>query len=134
VRRPGEPDRAVTVPCRVAALRCGMLNAVRLARIASLAALVTLTCLAAACGRSAPSPTVSPPADPPVVPDSSSGNRPGGPPGTPGEPLCDVAECGPPIRMPSKRCPDGSIGGPTGRCLRKPDGRCAWEVRPCPPG
>ncbi|HEX3477934.1 MAG TPA: hypothetical protein VHT91_23085 [Kofleriaceae bacterium] len=88
-----------------------MSQAMRLARIASTAALVMLSCLAA-CGR----------------PTSSSST------GSPGEPLCDTAECGPAIRMPSRRCPDGSIGGPTGRCLRKPDGRCAWEVRPCPPG
>jgi hypothetical protein len=111
-----------------------MPKAVWLTRIASTAALVALTCIAAGCGRPAPSASVGPPADPPRVPDSTSGDVPGGPGGTPGEPLCDVAECGPPIRMPSKRCPDGSIGGPTDRCLRKPDGRCAWEIRSCPPG
>jgi len=110
-----------------------MPDAARLARIASIAALVALTCLAAACGRPTSSSSAGPPADPPRAPDSTSGSASGGPPG-PGEPLCDVAECGPPIRMPSKRCPDGSIGGPTGRCLREPDGRCAWEVRSCPPG
>jgi hypothetical protein len=111
-----------------------MRKAASLARIASTAAVVALTCLAAACGRPAPSSSAGPPADPPVVPASTSGDGPGGPGGTPGERLCDVAECGPPIRMPSKRCPDGSTGGPTGRCLRKPDGKCAWEIRSCPPG
>src|SRR5215470_17462050 len=111
-----------------------MPRAVRLARIASTAALVTLTCLAAACGRPAPSPTVAPPDDRAAAPASGSG-APSEPTGTPRrDELCDVAECGPPIRMPSKRCADGSIGGPTGRCLRKPDGRCAWEIRTCPPG
>lgn len=110
-----------------------MVKSARIPRIASTAALVAIACLAAACGRQAPSPTVAPPADRPGAPDSGSG-APGGPPGTPGgDELCDVAECGPPIRMPSRRCPDGSIGGPTGRCLRKPDGKCAWEIRPCPP-
>lgn len=107
-----------------------MLSAARLARIA---VIVTLTCLAAACGRPTPSSSAGQTADPPRMPGSTTGGGSGGPPG-PGEPLCDVAECGPPIRMPSKRCPDGSIGGPTGRCLRKPDGRCGWEIRPCPHG
>jgi hypothetical protein len=102
----------------------------RIARTAATAVLVAIACLAAACGH----PSPSPPADPPAAQGSGSGG-PGGPRGTPGgEGLCDVAECGPPIRMPSRRCPDGSIGGPTGRCLRKSDGACAWEIRPCPPG
>lgn len=116
-----------------------MLKHARIPRIASTAALVALAWLAA-CGHPASSPSAGPPADPPVAPASVPAPGPGtaappaGPPSTPGDELCDVAECGPPIRMPSRRCPDGSIGGPTGRCLRKPDGRCAWEVRPCPPG
>jgi hypothetical protein len=111
-----------------------MPNAVRLACFVSTTALVALTCLAAACGRPAPSSSAGPPADPPRVPGSTAEDAPGGRVSAPGEPLCDVAECGPPIRMPSKRCPDGSIGGPTGRCVRKPDGKCAWEIRSCPPG
>jgi hypothetical protein len=110
-----------------------MAQPARIARIASpalTAALVAIACLAAACGHPAPAP----PADPPAAAGSGSGS-PGGRPGPPdGDPLCDDAECGPPIRMPSRRCPDGSVGGPTGRCLRKPDRTCAWEVRPCPPG
>jgi hypothetical protein len=93
--------------------------------------------IAAACHRPAPSPSVGP-QDPPVArdsaPSSASGDGHAGSPDPPDDPLCDVAECGPPIRMPSRRCADGSTGGPTDRCLRKPDGRCGWEVRPCPPG
>jgi len=45
---------------------------------------------------------------------------------------CEVGECGPRMGMPNRVCPDGSVAGPTGRCLRKPDGRCAWEIRNCP--
>ena len=53
------------------------------------------------------------------------------PPPPPAE--CAVEECGPPLGMPSRMCDDGSYGGPTGRCLRNPDGVCGWEVRSCPP-
>jgi hypothetical protein len=106
-------------------------------RIAVIAAIAALAWAAAACHRPAPSPSAGPP-DLPVARGPASGSASGddhaGPPGTPDDPLCDVAECGPRIRMPSRRCSDGSVGGPTDRCLRKPDGRCAWEVRPCPPG
>jgi hypothetical protein len=96
------------------------------ARIPRIAAIVAIGWLVA-CSRPAPSPSTGSP-DPPASGDVHA------PPGTPGDPLCAVADCGPAIRMPSRRCSDGSLGGPTGRCLRKPDGRCAWEVRPCPPG
>jgi hypothetical protein len=34
--------------------------------------------------------------------------------------------------MPNYKCPDGSIAGPTGRCLRNVDGICGWEIRHCP--
>jgi hypothetical protein len=30
-------------------------------------------------------------------------------------------------------CPDGSLGGNTGRCLRHANGACGWEIRACPP-
>jgi hypothetical protein len=46
--------------------------------------------------------------------------------------LCDVSACGPPLGMPNHRCSDGSMGGPTGRCLRHADGSCGWEIRDCP--
>ena len=48
------------------------------------------------------------------------------------EVLCDVPECGPALGMPNYKCPDGSIAGPTGRCLRNVDGICGWEIRHCP--
>jgi hypothetical protein len=102
------------------------------ARIPRIAAIVAIGWLAA-CSRPASSPGAGSP-DPPVAGSSASSDAHAGPPGAPGDPLCAVADCGPAIRMPSRRCSDGSLGGPTGRCLRKPDGRCAWEVRPCPPG
>jgi hypothetical protein len=50
----------------------------------------------------------------------------------PGPLLCEPADCGPALGIPNWLCPDGSTGGPTGRCLLR-DGRCGWEVRECPP-
>jgi hypothetical protein len=44
---------------------------------------------------------------------------------------CPPEACGPPLGMPNVLCPDGSIGGPTGRCLLQPQGGCGWEVRWC---
>jgi len=46
--------------------------------------------------------------------------------------LCDERACGPALGMPNVLCEDGSVGGPTGRCLELPDGGCGWEVRRCP--
>jgi hypothetical protein len=46
--------------------------------------------------------------------------------------LCDVADCGPPLGMPNYLCEDGTLAGPTGRCLRNADGTCGWEIRDCP--
>jgi hypothetical protein len=63
---------------------------------------------------------------------SATGSAPGPTPTAIFTEDCDPAECGPAMRMPNRRCPDGSMAGPTGQCLRKPDGRCAWEVRQCP--
>jgi hypothetical protein len=47
------------------------------------------------------------------------------------EVLCDVQECGPALGMSNYKCPDDSIAGPTGRCLRNADGTCGWEIRQC---
>jgi hypothetical protein len=102
-----------------------------------LARIVWIVWIAAACGRQPPSPgagsTSNPPAAAPgAAPVPRTAPAPA-PPFTadPAEP-CDPNECGPPMRMPNRRCPDGSIGGPTDRCLRQANGKCAWEVRPCP--
>jgi hypothetical protein len=46
---------------------------------------------------------------------------------------CDVAKCGPQLGLPNGMCPDGTISGPTGRCLLNADGSCGWEVLQCPP-
>ena len=55
--------------------------------------------------------------------------------GTCEEVLCQPAfQCGPPLGMPNYLCEDGSIGGPTGYCMRNPDGTCGWRVRACPEG
>src|SRR5687768_1991301 len=45
--------------------------------------------------------------------------------------VCPAGACGPALGMPSRVCPDGSVGGSTGRCLSTPTG-CGWEVRECP--
>lgn len=53
--------------------------------------------------------------------------------GTGTAPDCNApGACGPALGMPSKVCPDGSIGGNTGRCLANADGTCGWEIRECP--
>jgi hypothetical protein len=47
--------------------------------------------------------------------------------------ICPLAECGPPLGLPNRICPDGkSTAGPTGRCLRQPGGGCGWEIAQCP--
>jgi hypothetical protein len=45
---------------------------------------------------------------------------------------CNKADCGPQLGLPNWTCADGSVGGPTGRCLRRPDGNCGWEINNCP--
>jgi len=45
---------------------------------------------------------------------------------------CDKAECGPQLGLPNWPCEDGSIGGPTGRCIRNSAGSCGWEINNCP--
>src|SRR6478609_3977667 len=35
---------------------------------------------------------------------------------------CDKAKCGPQLGIPNWTCVDGSVGGPTGRCLLNPTG------------
>lgn len=45
---------------------------------------------------------------------------------------CSYDECGPAPESPTIICPDGSLGGNTGRCLRNADGACGWEYRECP--
>lgn len=45
---------------------------------------------------------------------------------------CDKADCGPQLGIPNWTCADGSIGGPTGHCLRRVGGNCGWEINDCP--
>jgi hypothetical protein len=46
---------------------------------------------------------------------------------------CPAAECGPPLALPNRICPDGkTVAGPTRRCLRQPHGGCGWEIAGCP--
>ena len=46
--------------------------------------------------------------------------------------ICEPTQCGPALGMPNTRCVDGSIGGPTGRCVANRYGVCSWQVRKCP--
>ena len=45
---------------------------------------------------------------------------------------CEQKRCGPQLGMKSTACSDGSIGGPTGRCIEHADKTCGWEIRSCP--
>lgn len=45
---------------------------------------------------------------------------------------CTDEECGPPPLCPVYECPDGSMAGCTGPCVRNEDGQCGWVVRDCP--
>ena len=45
---------------------------------------------------------------------------------------CEKDRCGPALGMKSTPCSDGSIGGPTGRCIEHADKTCGWEIRSCP--
>lgn len=47
---------------------------------------------------------------------------------------CATSECGPALGLANYQCPDGSVGGPTGRCLKGDNGTCGWEIRSCPTG
>ncbi|HET7538534.1 MAG TPA: hypothetical protein VFK05_01635 [Polyangiaceae bacterium] len=52
--------------------------------------------------------------------------------GGPNPDECEKTECGPQLGLPNWMCVDGSVGGPTGRCLRHVEGGCEWEVNNCP--
>jgi hypothetical protein len=45
---------------------------------------------------------------------------------------CAPADCGPAPLGATYLCPDGSVGGVTGRCIESGDGGCGWETRGCP--
>jgi hypothetical protein len=64
---------------------------------------------AAACG-----PANPPPSGPPVA-----GNE------------CAADACGPAPGMPTYQCDDGTMGGPTGKCLMGASGQCGWEIAEC---
>lgn len=50
----------------------------------------------------------------------------GGDPGA-----CAESDCGPQLGMPNYPCADGTVGGPTGKCLRNAQSACGWEIREC---
>lgn len=56
----------------------------------------------------------------------------GWPPGSDAAVTCSVDKCGPTLGIANQKCADGSMSGPTGRCLERTDGTCGWEVRQCP--
>ncbi|MEZ4359468.1 MAG: hypothetical protein R3B48_04755 [Kofleriaceae bacterium] len=66
---------------------------------------------------------------PPPPPPSGGGPSPAPPPAAA---ECAPADCGPAMAMPNGKCDDGTMFGPTGRCLRHADGQCRWEVLSCP--
>lgn len=45
---------------------------------------------------------------------------------------CDAGSCGPAPMIASYQCPDGTLAGPTGRCILNQDGTCGWEIIACP--
>jgi hypothetical protein len=59
---------------------------------------------------------------------------------TSGEPIkppaaaqtCEAGACGPVLGEPNYTCSDGTIAGPTGRCVLNQDGTCGWEIVACP--
>jgi hypothetical protein len=46
---------------------------------------------------------------------------------------CEADDCGPQLGLPNWTCEDGTMGGPTGRCIEDAGGDCVWEVKSCPP-
>jgi eight-cysteine-cluster-containing protein len=47
---------------------------------------------------------------------------------------CEVEKCGPAPGMPNGDCGDGTMSGPSGRCLHNGDGSCGWEILECANG
>jgi len=47
---------------------------------------------------------------------------------------CATSDCGPALGLANYECADGSTAGPTGRCLKRANSSCGWEVLTCPPG
>jgi hypothetical protein len=48
--------------------------------------------------------------------------------------MCATTDCGPQLGIANHQCPDGSTAGPTGRCLKRDNGTCGWEILSCPVG
>lgn len=46
---------------------------------------------------------------------------------------CVDSDCGPALGLANYQCPDRSVAGPTGRCLKEGNSSCSWEIRSCPP-
>jgi len=65
--------------------------------------------------------------------NSSGGSSNSGGAGGSSQEMCDKAACGPQLGLLNQLCADGSMSGPTGRCLKRANGTCGWEVLQCPP-
>src|SRR5512140_2716107 len=63
---------------------------------------------------------------------SASGGSASG--GASSQETCDKSACGPQLGLANGICADGSMSGPTGRCLKRANGSCGWEILQCPPG
>src|SRR5438105_509572 len=51
---------------------------------------------------------------------------------SPAEPtLCAQTQCGTKLDLPNGKCDDGTVSGPTGRCIQTSGSACAWEVKTC---
>lgn len=44
---------------------------------------------------------------------------------------CAKADCGPALGLLNYTCADGTIAGPTGRCIEREPGVCSWEIAVC---
>ena len=44
---------------------------------------------------------------------------------------CAPEQCGPAPGMPTYQCDDGTMGGPTGKCMMGESGQCGWEITEC---
>ena len=44
---------------------------------------------------------------------------------------CTPEQCGPQPAMPTAEWPDGTMSGPTGKCVKAADGSCGWEINEC---
>jgi hypothetical protein len=86
--------------------------------------------LATGCAKPAPEP--APPPEPAPAPAPTGNGSATTTTTTTTGTECPKERCGPQLGLKSTACSDGSVGGPTGRCLENADKTCRWEIRSCP--